>query len=241
MADDECWDANPVDNNEDEDDLDDDWDIDSEEEALKKEEKRKAEEAEKEKLKSLKQKMKERDEAERRKKEERLKEMNRVKTAEEIEKEQIDAQLAIGADMLGLGDEDDICSGVQSSKVSQAGPINDDEINLLNFRPKTKKDFTTMSDMITKKIFEYENSPEFKSFLDQTFRSIANRFDEDRYQVVMDLGKAVSSIGNNKQQDWKKKNKKTKKGTNKPSLGKSQTGAAQDTWNDDYGDYDDFM
>ena len=68
---------------------------DSEEEALKKEEKRKAEEAEKEKLKSLKQKMKERDEAERRRKEERLKEMNRVKTAAEIEKEQVDAQLAI--------------------------------------------------------------------------------------------------------------------------------------------------
>ena len=57
----------------------------------------------------------------------------------------------------------------------------------------------------------------------------------------MDLGKAVSSIGNNKQQDWKKKNKKTKKSTNKPSLGKSQTGAAENTWNDDYGDYDDFM
>merc|ERR1711976_913758 len=101
MADDECWDANPADNIEDEDDLDDDWDIDSEEE----------------KLKSLKQKMKERDEAERRRKEERLKEMNRVKTAAEIEKEQVDAQLAIGADMLGLGDDEDICSGIQSSKV----------------------------------------------------------------------------------------------------------------------------
>ena len=36
--------------------------------------------------------------------------------------------------MLGLGDDDeDICSGVQSSKVSHAGPINDDEINLCLF------------------------------------------------------------------------------------------------------------
>lgn len=235
MSDDEPWDANPNANDVDDDDLDDDWDIDSEEE---REKARKAEE-EKQKLKSLKQKMKERDEAERRAKEARMKEMNRIKTAEEIEKEQEEAHLAIAADMLGMGDDDDICSGKQSTKLSSAN--DPDEINLLNMKPKTKKDFQQLSDMMTKRVFEFESSPEFKYFLDTMFRSIANKIDEDNYQTVMDLGKAVNSIGNNKQQEWKRKNKKTKNKTNKPTLGKSQT-QAQDSWDTHhYDDYDDFM
>lgn len=226
--------------------LDDDWDIDSDEEREKKAQKEKEEQQRKDEAKSIKQKIKEKEEAERLKREARIAELNRQKTEAEKAKEQEDAQLSIAMKDMGLDvpeamPEDTFLAGDTSTTVPSS-ISNKDDPNIINFMPKTKDDMTKYADMLAEHCWQkYSHKKDFNFLLEQIVRQLLERHDVEEWEVVKKLGNSVSAIGNEKQKEWKKKNKTGgRKNNTKPKLG----GYAKSSGFDDAApveDFDDFM
>lgn len=241
MADWEDLDNRPA---EDDDDLDDDWDVDSEEEREKKAQEEADQKAKIEAEKLRKKQLKEQEAEEKRRKAERLAELNRIKSPAEIQAEQEQAQLDIAADMFDTTEVNSAENSIKSLNIRDGVPTFESTFDSL--KPETKADFLKLKAMIVRKIDEYSKHPIGRTLWSDVILELANKQDIDDHELVKAVGTKVSAVGNNKMADWKLKNKKKKKGSNKPGLNSSNAKFtiknaedSQCAYNDE--DYDDFM
>merc|ERR1712157_2808 len=231
-------------NQNDESSTDDDWDVDSEEERQKKAEKLRKEEEEKQKKKSAQQKIKEREAAEKARREARIAEANRIKT--EAEKQALQEQTAEDILSAQIGDidfaEDEAFERDQlmaeQEKKSGGLPSNikpEDAIILTTKSAdlKTKKDIENYVDQLVKQIFTFEKNKHFNHLCEQVSRRIALKQDCENYESVRAMANMVSTVANQKNSEWKERNKKKKKNSKGVQLGRAR---ANDL--DGLGDFD---
>lgn len=246
----------------DSDTTDDDWDIDEDEVAAKKAAKEAVKKAELEKEAERVRKLEERRKAEKEAEEERIRKLHEQKSAEQLEEELEAARYSEAADMLGgevssmkisvpntPEDEDPdnpmaISAPAQAVVVQVSQPVVKREKDLYNFTPNCKPACIDYSKMLSSRLFEMSHDKNFVYLVDNCVKRIADEMPVEQWEAVKKLGSAITAIGNQKQQEFKKKNtKKTKKNT-KPSL--SGQNKAADPFGggggeEEYNDFDDFM
>ena len=139
---------------------------------------------------------------------------------EDFENEAIDDQIIIR--------EQSAAKAASSSKKIEA--------TLDNFKPTTKKDMDKLSDLFVDKMYEFHSNKFFNYFLEQTSLKMGQRQETDNYESVKLMGSKLSNVGNNKQQEYKRKTKGKKKVNKGVQLGRG----GGDLENlDEYADFDD--
>lgn len=250
-------------------DLEDDWDVDEDEVAAKKAAKEAAKKAEIEKEAERVRKLEERRAAEKAAEEERIRKLNEKKTQEQLEEELEAQRYAEANDFLGGDDiknlkvsvpvtpEDDDPDSMMNmngglpqfdnkTSVQISQPVEKREKDLHNFTPNCKPACDDYAKMLAARMFEMQNDKtvkkNFNYLVESCVKEIANGMPIENWELVKNLGKSLSAIGNSKQQEHKKKTtKKTKKNT-KPGL--SGANKAADPFGGDaenFDDFDDFM
>jgi len=247
-------------------DLEDDWDVDEDEVAAKKAAKEAAKQAEIEKEAERVRKLEARRAAEKAAEEERIRKLNEKKTQEQLEEELEAQRYAEANDFLGgditkdtkslkvsvpaTPEDDDPDSmmnmnggGPQFENQSQISePVVKREKDLHNFTPNCKPACDDYAKMLAARIFEMQNDKNVKKnfnyLVESCVKEIANGMPMENWEVVKNLGKSLSAIGNSKQQEHKKKTTKKKTKNTKPGL--SGANKAADPFGGDAGGFDDF-
>lgn len=235
----DCWDDDDdfkPQKQEEDSSTDDDWDVDSEEEREKKAEKLRKEEEEKQKKKSAQQKIKQREAAEKAKREARIEEANRIKS--EAEKQAIQEQTAedILANQIGDIDfaEEEAFEREMLMKEQEAKnePTKVENPTIITMKPTTKKDIDNYADLIVDQVFTHSKHKHFNHLCEQIAKRIALKQDVENYESVRAMGSMVSAVANQKNSEWKEKNRKKKKGKG------VQLGRAKASDLDGLGDFD---
>merc|ERR1712048_814937 len=206
----------------DDDDVKDDWDASSSDEEEKK--------------KLLEAKIKEKEEKLRKEEEERkrLEEANRELSAEEKRKMQEQSDLEMAMTAFGdLGNSNPVDPGQQTFPAPLPG-----EKTIDNFIPTTKEDFNEFSKMLVKKFSTLEKKKDYPSFLENFFRDCCAGMEAEDVKKISNALSAVAVAAQKQKQALKAKTKPAKKASLKPSKGTSNYDMSYD---DGYGDYDDFM
>lgn len=224
------WDDEDVDD----DDVKDDWDASSSDEEEKK--KVAAAEVKAKKKKLLENKIKEKEEKLKKEEEERLRleEANRELSAEERRnlQEQSDLEMAMTA-FGDLGSSNPVQPVQQTFPAPLPG-----EKTIDNFIPTTKEDFNEFSKMLVKKFSTLEKKKDYPSFLENFFRDCCAGMEAEDVKKISNALSAVAVAAQKQKQALKAKTKPAKKASLKPSKGTSNYDMSYD---DNYGDYDDFM
>jgi len=250
-------------------DLEDDWDVDEDEVAAKKAVKAAAKKAELEKEAERVRKLEERRAAEKAAEEERIRKLNEKKSQEQLEEELEAQRYAEANDFLGGGSIDNlkisasntpvdddpdnpmnvvpISSSNTTSVIEVSQPVVKREKDLHSFTPNCKPACDDYAKMLTGRIYEMQNDKKlakhFTYLIESCVKGLATEMPIDNWETVKKLGSALSAIGNSKQQEFNKRNKKKGKTNKKPGLGGANKAADPFENNEEeyQGDFDDFM
>lgn len=233
--------------------------------------KKEAEEAErlrKEREKTTRQKREEKIAKDKAAREARIAELNKMKSAAELAEEEEERHDAEAEDFFsepkksvvnGEQNLDDLKQKQMQEMASQLQSLNVNtnhshpvqpaiptKPSLFNFQPKvsgkmTRTEAITLAGHFTEKLFEYKKDPNFIVVVDQMFRSICEKHEDEDWEKVRNLGKSVSAIGNQMQTSHKKKTTKKKKGGTKPKQAISRADDFNDDAYEQVDDLGDFM
>ncbi|CAD5111103.1 DgyrCDS448 [Dimorphilus gyrociliatus] len=201
---------------EDEDDAADNWEDLDEDEQKAAEEKKKLETVKKKK--SLKDKIAEKEEKLKKEREERIKakeQMEKELTAEERQKRVEESDFELAKNMLGVNDAKPVGDGIES------------------MQPKSKSDFEEFANALSKKICQFETNPFYATFLESLFRNLTVNIESDS---IKKLGTCLTVLATEKS-----KQEKPAKGKKKKTGPKLKQDNNTDYYDDEYGDFNDFM
>merc|ERR1711997_499920 len=222
----EYWtDEIPVNQDDSESELLENWEDDEVEIKAKKEA---AKKAEADKQAERVRKLEERKAAEKAEKEEKL----RILTQEELD-EKLEAQeYADAENFLGIEEK--------------SKPILKNEKDLNSFTPKCKAACDDYAKLFAARMFEmYEDKSVKKNFsylAENCVKELMNGMPVENWEMVKNLGKSISAIGNGKQQDYNRKTKKKQKTSDKPGLkGVNKAADIFDGGEEEYDDGDGLM